>query len=53
MNLLNINLIRKKSQQFYKIIPEFYQSAPCMIVRRALVFSLVLLIGFVRSGATE
>ena len=37
MNLLNINLIRKKSQQFYKIIPEFYQSAPCMIVRRALV----------------
>lgn len=37
MNLLNINLIRKKSQQFYKIIPEFYQSAPCMIVRRVLV----------------
>ena len=38
MNLLNINLIRKKSQEFYKIIPEFYQSAPCMIVRRVLVF---------------
>lgn len=37
MNLLNINLIRKKSQQFYKIIPNFYQSAPCMIVRRVLV----------------
>ena len=37
MDLLNINLIRKKSQQFYKIIPEFYQSAPCMIVRRVLV----------------
>ena len=37
MNLLNINLIRKKSQEFYKIIPEFYQSAPCMIVRRVLV----------------
>ena len=37
MNLLNINLIRKKSQEFYKIIPEFYQSAPCMIVKRTLV----------------
>ena len=37
MNLLNINLIRKKSQEFYKIIPNFYQSAPCMIVRRVLV----------------
>ena len=37
MNLLNINLIRKKSQQFYKIIPEFYQSAPCRIVKRALI----------------
>ena len=38
MNLLNINLIRKKSQQFYKIIPDFYQSAPRMIVKRVLVF---------------
>ena len=37
MNLLNINLIRKKSQEFYKIIPEFYQSTPRMIVRRVLV----------------
>ena len=43
MNLLNINLIRKKSQEFYKIIPEFYQSAPCMIVRRVLVLIQVRL----------
>lgn len=43
MNLLNINLIRKKSQQFYKIIPDFYQSAPCMIVRRVLVLIQVRL----------
>ena len=43
MNLLNINLIRKKSQEFYKIIPEFYQSTPRMIVRRVLVLIQVRL----------